>query len=110
MPTVEIPPFGESWLRVLFGLLRNLGVARDMFMALAIWWLLSSILLFLFEGHGFLHSLYTTWTTMTTIGPLDGPPVSKVGKVLISIDAFAGLILFGCVLWLVTTSLSRRMP
>jgi Ion channel len=110
MPTIEIPPSGESWLRVLFGLLRNLGVASDMFMALAIWWLLSSILLFLFEGHGFFHSLYTTWTTMTTIGPLDGPPVSKVGKVLISIDAFAGLILFGCVLWVVTTSLSRRMP
>jgi Ion channel len=110
MPIIEIPPFGESWLRVLVGLVRNLGVARDMFIALGIWWLLSSILLFLVEDHGFWHSLYTTWTTMTTIGPLDGPPISKAGKVLISIDAFAGLILFGCVVWVVTTSLSRRMP
>ena len=36
MPMIEIPPSGESGLRVLFGLLRNLGIARDMFMALAI--------------------------------------------------------------------------
>ena len=31
MPMIESPPSGKSGLRVLFGLLRNLGVARDMF-------------------------------------------------------------------------------
>jgi hypothetical protein len=36
-------------------------------------------------------------TTMATLGPLDGQPVSRMGKLLISIDAFAGLMLFGCI-------------
>jgi hypothetical protein len=99
---------GRPWRQFLSDLLTNLLVGRDVFVVLAIWWLLSSILLFLFDGHGFLHSLYTTWTTMATLGPLDCPPVSRMGKLLISIDAFAGLVLFGCIVWLVTTSLSRR--
>jgi hypothetical protein len=99
---------GQFWRQFLSDLLTNLRVGRDVFVALAMWWLLSSILLFLFEDHGFLHSLYTTWTTMATLGPLDGEPVSRMGKLIISIDAFAGLILFGCIVWLISTSLSRR--
>src|SRR6516162_54698 len=93
------------WKQFLSDLRENLGVGRDVFAALVIWWLISSILLSFSEGSGFLHSFYTTWTTMATIGPLSGAPVSRIGKLLVSIDAFAGLILFGAVVWLVTTSL-----
>ena len=111
MPVV-IPPPGMSseafWKQFLSDLRENLGAGRDVFAALGIWWLVSSILLAFSEGSGLLHSLYTTWTTMATIGPLSGAPVSRIGKLLVSIDAFAGLILFGAVVWLVTTSLSRR--
>ena len=111
MPVV-IPPPGMSsrdfWKQFLSDLRENLGVGRDVFAALVIWWLVYSILLSFSEGHSFLHSLYATWTTMATLGPLNGAPVSRIGKLLISIDAFAGLILFGAMVWLVTTSLSRR--
>jgi hypothetical protein len=111
MPVVIPPPEmsrRDFWKQFLSDLRTNLGVGRDVFAALAIWWLISSILLFFFEGHGFFHSLYTTWTTMATIGPLDGAPVTRLGKLLVSIDAFAALTLFGGMVWLVATSLSRR--
>jgi hypothetical protein len=99
---------GQFWTAFLRDLWANILVARNLFVILAIWLVVSSVLLFASEGHGFLHSLYSTWTTMTTLGPLDGPPVSRMGKLLISIDAFAGMILLGSIVWLVTTSLARR--
>ncbi len=99
---------GQFWTSFLRDLVENISVARYIFVSLALWLFLSSVLLFIFEGHGYLHSLYSTWTTMATIGPIDGPPDSRMGKLLISIDAFTGLVLFGCIVWLITRSLSRR--
>jgi hypothetical protein len=99
---------GEFWTDFLHDMWANIRVARDLFVILVVWLFLSSLLLLISEGHGYLHALYSTWTTMATLGPLDGAPVSRMGKLLLSIDAFAGMILLGCIIWLVTTSLSRR--
>jgi hypothetical protein len=99
-------PSGQFWRVFLRDLTMNIRFVRDVFVVLAVWLFLSSILLFIAEGHGYLHALYSTWTTMATLGPLDDPPLSKMGKLLISMDAFAGLILLSCILWLVTASLS----
>ena len=101
-------PSGQFWTEFLHDLLANIRVARDLFLILAAWLMVSFVLLFVSEGHGYLNALYSTWTTMATLGPLDGAPVSRMGKLLISIDAFTGMILLGCIVWLVTTSLSRR--
>jgi hypothetical protein len=109
LPISRIPmTSAQFWTEFIRNLMSNMGVARDMFVILVVWLFLSSILFFIFEGHGYLHALYSTWTTMATLGPLDGAPVSRMGKLVISIDAFAGLILFGGIVWLVTTTLSRR--
>jgi hypothetical protein len=98
----------QFWAAFLRDLSANITVARDLFLILAAWLVVSSVLLFISEGNGYLNALYSTWTTMATLGPLDLPPVSRMGKVLISIDAFAGMILLGSIVWLVTTSLTRR--
>ena len=98
------------WRAFLVDLKVNARTGWPLFAAIGLFWLGSSFVLFEVEGHGFPRALYNTWTTMATLGPLDGAPVSTIGKIFISLDAFAGLVVFGCVIWLVTTSLLRTGP
>jgi hypothetical protein len=102
-------PLFQYWRESLRDILGNARYALGILVVLAVWLVVSSVLLQIAEGREhYWQALYNTWTTMTTMGPLDGPPHSVVGKILISVDALAGLILLGSVVWLVTTSLSRR--
>jgi hypothetical protein len=98
----------EYWSRFGSDLLANVVVGKYLFIALMGFWLVSSVILFTIEASTILHALYTTWTTMLTIGPLNGAPVTFFGKLLISADAFVGLIFFGSIVWLVTFSLLRE--
>lgn len=78
----QIPPMssGEFWTDFLHDMWANIRVARDLFVILVVWLFLSSLLLLISEGHGYLHALYSTWTTMATLGPLDGAPVFENGQ------------------------------
>jgi hypothetical protein len=53
----------------------------------------------------FLTCVYFTWLTMTTIESL--APTTSRGKLIVSLDAFVGLVLFGVVIWLFTTSMTH---
>jgi Ion channel len=53
-------------------------------------------------------SVYLTWITMTTVGYGDMTPDTRWGRVIVSADAFVGIVLIGVVVWIVTTSLSRK--
>jgi Ion channel len=53
-------------------------------------------------------SLYFTWITMTTVGYGDLTPSGTCGRVLASLDGLVGIILIGAVVWLITTSLTRK--
>ena len=58
--------------------------------------LLSSALIRAFEnGWTFLHACYFTVINMTTVGFGDVVPLTHGGKVIAGINAFAGLLLFG---------------
>lgn len=51
-------------------------------------------------GDGF----YCVWITMATVGYGDLYPVTTLGKIIVSIDAFFGLVLIGFIVWLITSS------
>ena len=53
-------------------------------------------------------AVYLTWITMTTVGYGDMTPGSRWGRAIVSADAFMGIVIIGVVVWIVTTSLSRR--
>ena len=77
-------------------------------------WLLSSLLLWIFERcevkspvKNYWDALYTTWITMTTVGYGDYHPLSVSGKIVSCIDGLLGIVFIGVVVWIVTTSLKQ---
>jgi hypothetical protein len=104
-PTGERTPGFVKRTRVQ--LVRNLRIAMPLLLGIAAWYVVSSAVLRLAEGqtYGWGDAFYNTWLTMTTVGA-HTPPVTVGGEVLIGIDAFAGIIIFGIILWLVTFSMT----
>lgn len=93
----------------------NMSFGWPFFAALALIWLISGFLLWLSEKgepcakiKTFGDGLYCTWITMTTVGFGDFYPTSILGKIIVSIDAFFGLVLIGLLVWLITSSFSKH--
>ncbi len=75
---------------------RNLPWVVGLLIATVLYVLVSSTLIRQFESQWtFLHASYFTVINMTTVGFGDVVPSSHGGKVIAGINAFAGLLLFG---------------
>jgi hypothetical protein len=98
--------FGQSSMR---DLRYNLKYGYPIFVVLAIWLFVSAWILHKLEPRSnYWETIWVTWTTMTTMGWGSFSLQTVLGKLMISADALAGLILIGTVVWLVTTSLPRQ--
>jgi hypothetical protein len=101
--------FGDFWLRALRDLGRNFVFALPLFLAVFGWLFVSVWFLQKAENWpSYGETVWVTWTTMTTMGWANESPQTSLGKLLVSMNALAGLVLIGSIVWLFTTSLGRR--
>jgi Ion channel len=97
------------WREIVSDLGYNLVWGSPVFLALLAWLFGSAAILQVTEGRPhYWDAVWVTWTTMTTMGWGNASLQTALGKLVISFDALAGLILIGCVVWLLSASLSRR--
>jgi hypothetical protein len=97
------------WGNALRSFGTNLSYCWPLFLLLAGWLFAAAAVLQAAEGWpGYWQAVWTTWTTMATEGWGEKTPLTVLGKLVISLDAFVGIVLIGAVVWLVTTSLSER--
>ena len=80
----------------------NTGPILVALVALAVYIVLSSLIISLVEKWSFLHAAYFTVINVTTVGFGDVTAATHLGKVLSGINAFAGLIAFGVLVALIT--------
>jgi hypothetical protein len=103
--------FAPYWRRLLAGFRGSIALHWPVFLGLLIFPFLSAEVLCLVECsknpgmHTYWDAVYATWIAMTTVGYGDMAPVTGLGRLIASLDAFVGLILVGSVVWLFTRSL-----
>jgi Ion channel len=109
-PSPQVPP-KEYWKLVKADFWRNLRYAKRIFVWIFVYVLFSAAALHQSEYprdyslHSLGNALYSTWITMTTVG--NANPVTWGGQLVTALDGLVGLLTFGVVVWLITTSLTQ---
>ena len=96
------------WAAVKKDFVGNVRLTRWLFVGWILYTAASSLALWTAEQHRFdlLAALYFTWTTMTTVGNANA--TDFWGRLVTGIDVFIGLLTFGFIVWLVTSSLNQN--